>query len=284
MWRFLVIGCVVVGGFSGCVDGGGGGPRGGAGGSGGTGGAGGAGGTGGSGGSGPTTAPGRYPTNGAGVPAAALSSMTCQPTAPDCAALWNDQSGAASCAPLSQVETFAAGRLTGLWQTAPTTLCAYTQGTASACGMLGPQNAFYCPGDNGIFWDYDFLSEQSTEHGDFAPVVIMAHEWGHRNQEALGLFGGTRVQVMNELHADCQAGIFAAVEEASGNLQMGDVEAAWSSLCAYGGTASWFDPAGHGSCQERVDAFHWGYVSARSNLAELCGGCAFEAMATLCAN
>jgi predicted metalloprotease len=90
--------------------------------------------------------------------------------------------------------------------------------------------------------------------------------------------------LQNEQHADCQAGIFAAVEEAAGNLQMGDPDEAYSSLCDGGDRTGWFDPNGHGTCQDRVNAFRWGYSNATTHLAEICGPAAQSVMVEICRN
>ncbi len=61
----------------------------------------------------------------------------------------------------------------------------------SACGFsqaaTGP---FYCPGDEKVYIDLDFLSELQTRfkaEGDFASAYIIAHEVGHHVQKQLGI-------------------------------------------------------------------------------------------------
>jgi predicted metalloprotease len=142
----------------------------------------------------------------------------------------------------------------------------------------------YCPTDNTISWDINFMNTQFAQFGDFAPAVIIAHEWGHRNQALAGLLGGARSTFQNEQHADCQAGIFAAAAEDRGLLQMGDVMEAFGSLCAAGGTSGWFDPTSHGSCSERVAAFQHGYTTARTELTRVCSTSALQTMLQICQN
>ena len=114
--------------------------------------------------------------------------------------------------------------------------------------------------------------------------MIIAHAWGHRNQASAGLFNSGRSTFQNEQHADCQAGIFAAVAEARGLLQMGDVMEAFASLCAASGTSGWFDPSSHGTCSERVAAFEQGYTAGRAELAQVCSTRVLPTMLQICAN
>ena len=211
---------------------------------------------------------------------------TC-PTA-DCSASDATWSGSVPCFPIAGTPQFVVDRLMSLWNAGPTTICAYDPraGGSSPCGPLVPNNAVFCPVDVSIQWDMLFMEQQAFTHGDFAPVAIVAHEWGHFNQHRLGVVNGTRLPIQNELHADCQAGVFAAVEESAGLLSMGDVMEAFSSLCSASDPSGWFDPRGHGDCPTRVSAFRWGYEHGRSRLGELCssGGSADRAMLEICAN
>ncbi len=142
-----------------------------------------------------------------------------------------------SCNGIGPTAQFVVNRLMTLWRTYPTNgICSYgREGSIGACGALGPNNAFYCVLSDSISWDYNFLNLQERQFNNFAPVVIIAHEWGHLNQARNGLSPNPmRLGRQNELHADCQAGIFAAVEESVGNLQPGDLNAAFLSLCGGG--------------------------------------------------
>lgn len=193
-----------------------------------------------------------------------------------------------TCNGIGPTAQFVVNRLMTLWHTYPTNgICSYgREGTMSECGPLGPYNAFFCVLSDSIYWDYNFLNLQERQFNNFAPVVIIAHEWGHLNQRRNGLSPNPmRIGRQNELHADCQAGIFAAVEEAVGNLQPGDLNAAFLSLCGGGDPSwAWFNPAGHGSCPERVTAFQHGYVKARARLDEVCGPNPQLAMLDICRN
>jgi hypothetical protein len=194
--------------------------------------------------------------------------------------------GSQPCNPIGSIGQLVANELSTIWGTEPTLICAYlpSEGRAGPCGEALADNAFYCPADNAIGWDIEFLDAESARSGEFAPVAIEAHEWGHRNQELLGLFNAGRSTFQNEQHADCQAGVFAAVEAARGLLQMGDVMSAFNSLCAISGTSGWFDPTSHGSCDERVAAFQRGYLGGGERLSELCSPARLQTMASICAN
>src|SRR5437763_861198 len=65
-------------------------------------------------------------------------------------------------------------------------IVSYSNRVNSACGDLGKDNAFFCPKDNTIYYDQEFLVKRMKavaaavqSDGDYAPVVILAHEWGH---------------------------------------------------------------------------------------------------------
>ncbi|MFP5329732.1 MAG: neutral zinc metallopeptidase [Alphaproteobacteria bacterium] len=121
----------------------------------------------------------------------------------------------------------------------PTTMVAYTGGTASGCGAaqaaMGP---FYCPTDQRIYIDPTFFNELSRRFGapgDFAAAYVIAHEVGHHVQNLLGTLDearaaqaqssqveGNEIQVGVELQADCYAGVWAANDR--NLLEPGDIE------------------------------------------------------------
>jgi predicted metalloprotease len=168
-----------------------------------------------------------------------------------------------------------------LWRTQLGSVCAYDSLINGGCGLIGPGNAFYCPNDNSIGWDFNCMTDEARAFGEFAPVVILAHEWGHRNQAVLG-FQASSIAI--ELNADCQAGIFAAVQESLGMLQMGDVCAAFQTFCAAGDPddTPWFAPNAHGVCAQRVQSFENGYLGAKDQLERVCGSAPLQAMQDLC--
>ncbi|MEO6987085.1 MAG: neutral zinc metallopeptidase, partial [Aquihabitans sp.] len=65
-------------------------------------------------------------------------------------------------------------------------------------------NAYYCPPDDAVAWDQEFLiPEMEKQFGEFTVAVVMAHEWGHVIQERAGVDEPT---IVAELQADCFAG------------------------------------------------------------------------------
>lgn len=192
--------------------------------------------------------------------------------------------GTQACFRLNDFELALLAELTTVWKTAPSTICSYdgSLGGQGPCGVLLPGNAFYCGVDQSIGWDVPFMNYQFSVHGDFAAVTVLAHEWGHLNQDLTQYaFMGTKA---GELHADCQAGIFAAIEEDRGNLNVGDVCEAFSTLVSAGDPVytPWFQPQQHGTAAERVASFERGYFGALQNLDALCGNAPLSVMRALC--
>ena len=123
---------------------------------------------------------------------------------------------------------------------------------SSACGSassaVGP---FYCPGDERVYIDLRFfrdLDRQLGAPGDFAQAYVIAHEVGHHVQKLTGVAQqvnaasrrvsqeeANRLSVMQELQADCYAGVWAARTQAVANvLEPGDVEEALDAAAAIG--------------------------------------------------
>ena len=49
----------------------------------------------------------------------------------------------------------------------------------TGCGRHGPERvAFYCHTDQSIYLNPQFLPDQEVLVGDYAPVMVLAHEWG----------------------------------------------------------------------------------------------------------
>jgi predicted metalloprotease len=96
----------------------------------------------------------------------------------------------------------------------------------TGCGYATAQTGpFYCPADQLVYVDLDFLQQLQTEFsatGDLAAQYIVAHEYGHHVQNVTGISGRVRqvqqqspgaaneFSVALELQADCFAGAWAA--------------------------------------------------------------------------
>src|SRR5688572_18762657 len=105
----------------------------------------------------------------------------------------------------------------------PTEVVAYTREINTPCGPAILNNAFYCPNSHGIYYDLNFLQEQLDTDGDFAPVTILAHEWGHLVQGNLDLLNSGLYTIQLELQADCFAGAWGNYAGEIGVLEEGDV-------------------------------------------------------------
>jgi predicted metalloprotease len=131
----------------------------------------------------------------------------------------------------------------------------------TACGPAGPEDlAFYCPVEEAVYYSPVGLDEHRRRIGDFAPIVVMAHEWGHHLQTLLGL--APRPGNAFELQADCLAGAYASDAGQRGLLDPGDITEAVAMAATAG------DPLGlpqdmsgaHGINDDRITAFMRGYL------------------------
>jgi hypothetical protein len=190
------------------------------------------------------------------------------------------------CGPIAPFATQIGQELAILWNTEPSSVCGYSGlGRSNACGPLFTNNAFYCGGDDSISYDIDLMNRLFGEHTSFAPVAVLAHEWGHLNQNRTGLNLPPRVTLQNELNADCQAGIFTAVEELEGHLDVGDAQGAFQTFCEFGDPATpWFNPNGHGTCAQRTASFVTGYNGGKAFANAVCSPNGISAMLQICAN
>ncbi|MEA2753691.1 MAG: uncharacterized protein QOI41_7834, partial [Myxococcales bacterium] len=172
-----------------------------------------------------------------------------------------------------------------LWNTAPTAVCAYSAPLDTGCGPTLSRNAGFCVPDDTLALDQPFVLEKVSTQGDFAAATMLAHEWGHLNQQRMGLgISETRIHLANELHADCHAGVFTAVQQLQGHLDLGDAEEAFNSFCRAGDPATApFNPDGHGTCADRTTAFLTGYEGARADPDTVCSESALEATVAICA-
>jgi len=145
---------------------------------------------------------------------------------------------------------------------------------------MGP---FYCPPDQKVYIDLSFYDDLKNRHGapgDFAQAYVIAHEIGHHIQTLTGISGKVRkarqklsevdankLSVMQELQADCYAGIWANHADRSRQiLESGDVEEALTAASAIGDDRLQKQARGyvtpdsftHGSAAQRVKWFKIG--------------------------
>ena len=159
----------------------------------------------------------------------------------------------------------------------------------SACGLaqaaMGP---FYCPGDRKVYIDlsfYDELQHRFGASGDFAQAYVIAHEVGHHVQTLLGISeevaragrrldesGRNQLSVMQELQADCLAGLWAHhADKARNIIEAGDIEEALTAAAAIGDDRLQKQSQGyvvpdaftHGSSEQRVRWFKRGLREGR---------------------
>ena len=166
-------------------------------------------------------------------------------------------------------------------------LVLFTGMTPSACGTgqaaMGP---FYCQLDRDIYIDLSFFDDLRTRFkadGDFAQAYVIAHEVGHHVQNQLGISERTagqrqrageeesnQLSVMQELQADCFAGIWANNANRSRQiLEAGDIEEGLNAAAAIGDDRIQRQTQGtvvpesftHGSSEQRVRWFKRGIES-----------------------
>jgi hypothetical protein len=167
------------------------------------------------------------------------------------------------------------------------TLVLFSGAVDSACGFaqsaVGP---FYCPADEKVYIDLSFyrdLKERFDAPGDFAQAYVIAHEVGHHVQNLLGIseqvqsaqrrLGGVeanRLSVMQELQADCFAGVWAHnADRARDILEHGDIEEGLNAASSIGDDRLQMESQGrvtpdsftHGSSRQRVAWFKRGLDS-----------------------
>ena len=170
-------------------------------------------------------------------------------------------------------------------------LVLFSDAVQSACGYasaaVGP---FYCPRDQKVYVDLSFYSDLRNRFGapgDFAQAYVLAHEVGHHVQTLLGISEkvmslrnrmskaeGNRLSVMQELQADCFAGLWANhAHRARQILEKGDVEEALGAASAIGDDRLQRQGRGyvtpdsftHGTSAQRVRWFRRGLESGDIN-------------------
>ncbi len=120
-------------------------------------------------------------------------------------------------------------------------LVLFSDAVSSACGYnsaaVGP---FYCPPDQKLYLDLTFFEQLDRRFGapgHFAQAYVIAHEVGHHVQNLLGISSqidrmrrqadeaeANRLSVIQELQADCLAGVWGYHAQGQNLLEAGDVE------------------------------------------------------------
>ncbi|HLM21323.1 MAG TPA: neutral zinc metallopeptidase [Propionibacteriaceae bacterium] len=105
----------------------------------------------------------------------------------------------------------------------------------TACGRVDPEQeaAFYCVVDETIYYAAEFRTLVEEQIGDFAWVIVVAHEWSHHIQATIGIDvgiapdrAGDEVSMTVEQQADCLAGAYALDAQETGWLEPGDIDEA----------------------------------------------------------
>jgi predicted metalloprotease len=161
----------------------------------------------------------------------------------------------------------------------------FSNAVETACGSAtSASGPFYCPGDQKVYVDLEFMKELKSrfgaEGGDFATAYVIAHEVGHHVQKLLGTSDKVRqlqsgkgeaeankLSVCLELQADFYAGVWAHYNQKY--LEAGDIEEALSAANAVGDDAIQSKMSGqvqpdtftHGTSKQRMYWFKKGYAS-----------------------
>ena len=170
-------------------------------------------------------------------------------------------------------------------------LVLFSGAVESACGYaqsaMGP---FYCPRDQKVYIDlsfYEDLKHKLGAPGDFAQAYVIAHEVGHHVQNLLGVSEqvynarqrlseaeSNKLSVMQELQADCLAGVWARnADKARDILEEGDIEEGLNAASSIGDdrlqkqSKGYITPDSftHGSSEQRVKWFKIGLRSGDMN-------------------
>lgn len=187
----------------------------------------------------------------------------------------------------------------------PPNLVLFSGSVQSACGSasaaMGP---FYCPSDQKVYIDTAFFKDMRSQMGiggeqnqtelsrqdqagDFALAYVIAHEVGHHVQNLLGVSKqvhqarsqaseaqGNQLSVMQELQADCFAGLWANHnQQRTQFLEQGDVAEAMDAAEKIGDDYLQRKARGyavpdsftHGTSAQRQQWFNRGYQTGDIN-------------------
>ena len=163
-------------------------------------------------------------------------------------------------------------------------LVLYNDVTNTACGLgQAASGPFYCPADSKVYLDLGFFNELKKlgAPGDFAVAYVIAHEIGHHVQNLQGTSAkvfkmrqrsskkdANALSVLQELQADCYAGIWAHHAQKNRNiLESGDIEEGLAAASSVGddrlqrnaGRRVQPEAFTHGSSKQRMHWFRVGF-------------------------
>jgi predicted metalloprotease len=176
----------------------------------------------------------------------------------------------------------------------------FSSQTQTGCGPASAEvGPFYCPPDQEIYFELNFLQELQDRfgaQGEFAQAYIVAHEYGHHLQTLLGTEPKVRAaqernpgqanqySIALELQADCYAGVWSTLADKSDkngiNLTQNNIDEAVNAAQAVGddriqkkvqgrvNPESWT----HGSAAQRKQWFLTGAQSANIDSCDTFGG------------
>jgi len=144
----------------------------------------------------------------------------------------------------------------------------------TACGPAAPGFwAFYCPPDQTVYLDVEFLTSVGQQ-ADFAAVFVVAHEWAHHVQTEIGLVRTQSPDDWNEVYsielelmADCMSGAWALDLDTRGLLEQDDIDETIQFTIEYLGDPDYIevsDPQAHGSADQRAQSILAGYENGFS--------------------
>lgn len=147
------------------------------------------------------------------------------------------------------------------WTNYRTPTVHYYNTTVQACGTtLSPNNSYACRSPYlwniwfGTGWNQSLLNR----YGDYAPGVILAHEWGHAVMYSRGWTSRTGT-LGSELFADCLAGMYTHYGLlVSRKLDNSDYWEGYHTLRAIAGGT-------HGTADQRSAWYQYGYTSYNIN-------------------
>jgi predicted metalloprotease len=167
---------------------------------------------------------------------------------------------------MPSLDAFWSGKLAsaGRRYVSPTGVHWYSGRTPSACGLLEPDNSYFCGigADRRIYLDWGWHWSLVERFGDYGSGYVLAHEWAHHVQKLLGWYDWAlerRYFAGLELQADCYAGIYTGHAYTVGLAGPDDVDEAFAWLHEFGDDHHWKSPYAHGNSWLRETSFEYGF-------------------------